>query len=323
MPVRSRLRVRYARELAQFEIQDSGIGIPAQDIERIFLPFERSGTASQRDDIGTGLGLAISSMLSHIMGGQLTVDSVVGEGSKFTLKIYLSEVRSPRARIKLNDQMSGYLGERKTILVVDDQASQRTLLAEMLIPIGFDVVQVESGAACLIEIERQMPDLVLLDIAMPAMDGWATCSAIRDRGHAQLPIIIVSANAFDSSMRRAEKLQNDDFVVKPVSLNELLSKIKLHLGIDWIPRPQPPPQTVSVTKVVQMIPNADVLRKLLDLGSIGYVKGILKQLDEIEQQDRAYAPFAIELRKMVKQFRLNEYTNRIKEVMRHDVDNIG
>ena len=313
------LRVRYARELAQFEIEDSGIGIPEQDIERIFLPFERSGAARLRDDIGTGLGLAISSMLTHIMGGQLTVESRVGEGSKFMLKIYLSQVRSPRPRIKLTDQMSGYFGERKSILIVDDQFSQRALLAEMLIPIGFDVVHTDSGPACLAEIERRLPDMVLLDIEMPGMDGWATCHAIRERGYAQLPIIIVSANAFDTSLRRAEKLQNDDFIVKPVSLNELLSKIRLHLDIDWITQTPPAP----VTQVMHMIPSAEKLNMLLELGSIGYVKGILRQLDEIEQQDRAYAPFASELRKMVKQFRLNDYTKRIKEVMRHDVDNIG
>ncbi|HEV7816254.1 MAG TPA: ATP-binding protein, partial [Janthinobacterium sp.] len=130
------LRLRYAREMAHFEIEDTGIGIGAEDIERIFLPFERSVSADLRNDVGTGLGLTISSMLANIMGGTLSVDSEAGRGSTFRLKLYLSEIHAPRPRLKLEDQMSGYAGSRKRILIVDDQAVQRTILVDMLQPRG-------------------------------------------------------------------------------------------------------------------------------------------------------------------------------------------
>lgn len=241
------VRVRYLREIAYFDIIDTGIGIAEDDLDRIFLPFERSNAANLREDIGTGLGLAISSMLTHIMGGELAVKSKVGSGSSFHLKIYLPEVHVPRPRLKLEDQMSGYIGPSKRVLVVDDQASQRLLLKEMLLPLGFEVIEADGGIACLEELARgtPTPDLVLLDIAMPVMDGWSVARAIRARGLTQLPIIIVSANAFESGHERnhdgVDPLLYNDFVVKPVSYNELLSKIRQQLHIDWVSAAMPPP----------------------------------------------------------------------------------
>ncbi|ASU37091.1 hybrid sensor histidine kinase/response regulator [Herbaspirillum sp. meg3] len=328
------VRVRYMREIAYFDIIDTGIGIADDDLERIFLPFERSNAANLREDIGTGLGLAISSMLTHIMGGELAVKSKVGSGSSFHLKIYLPEVHVPRPRLKLEDQMSGYIGPSKRVLVVDDQASQRLLLKEMLLPLGFEVVEADGGIACLEELARRTPDLVLLDIAMPLMDGWSVARAIRARGLTQLPIIIVSANAFESGHERIDPPLYNDFVVKPVSYNELLSKIKQQLRIDWVSSPEtsesaPPPlppstpekRLVSVQPMM-LVPSQEKLQALLELGSIGYAKGILKKLDDMEQQNSAYLPFTTELRQLVKQFRLNEYVTRIKEMIRHDVNNV-
>jgi signal transduction histidine kinase/CheY-like chemotaxis protein/purine-cytosine permease-like protein len=316
------MRVQYAREIALFNIEDTGIGIADEDIDRIFLPFERGNAARQRDDIGTGLGLAISSMLAHIMGGELSVKSRIGSGSVFTLKVYLPEVHSPRPVIHLNESMPGYVGSRKRILVVDDQPSQRTLLSDMLAPRGFDLADAETGSACLDEIARCMPDLVLLDIAMPGMDGWAVCRAIRDRGWTDLPIIVVSANAFDTILKRGENLCNNDFVVKPVSLIELLSKIKLHLGISWINTPSTS-APAQPARQMRLVPSADKLKMLLQLSTIGYVKGIHEKLDEIDSQDRLYAPYTDELRRLAKQFQLHQFSALILKDLHHDVDNAG
>ena len=314
-----KVRMRYAREMAYFEIEDTGIGIAEADIERIFLPFERSSTANLREDIGTGLGLTISNMLTHIMGGTLSVTSEIGNGSTFLLKMYLSEVHAPRPRLKWVDQMSGYAGVRKRILIADDQAQQRQILKDMLTPLGFDISETDSGANCLAAIEREVPDLLLLDISMPGMDGWTVSRTIRELGHNKMPIIIVSANAFDTATGRAGVPHHDAFIVKPVSLIDLLSAIKQHLSIDWITSMAPP---VAAPQPITSIPEAIELKALLELGAIGYIKGIQEKLDQLEQQNSDYTPFANVLRALLKQFELNEYTNRLKEMLRHDTDNI-
>ena len=304
-----------------------GIGIADEDLERIFLPFERSSAANLREDIGTGLGLAISRMLVHIMGGELSVQSRVGQGSSFHLKIYLPEVHVPRPRIKLEDQMSGYAGPCRHILVVDDQASQRRLLRDMLMPLGFVVSEADSGLACMERLGREVPDLILLDIAMPQMDGWTVARAIRARGLAQLPILLVSANAFENLHERNEPPLVNDFVVKPVSYHELLGKIRQHLQLDWVASILPPvpaevPPTPAAPQALMLVPPQNKLAALLELGSIGYAKEILRQLDAMERQQPAYLPFTTELRQLVKQFRLNEYVTRIKELIRHDLNDV-
>jgi len=316
------VRMHYLREIAYFDIVDTGIGIAAADLERVFLPFERSSAANLREDIGTGLGLAISSMLTHIMGGELTVESSVGVGTSFHLKIYLPQVHVPRPRLKLEDQMSGYVGAIKHILVVDDQASQRRLLKEMLAPLGFEISEADGGLACLEQLTQSLPDLILLDIAMPLMDGWAVARTIRARGHSQLPIIIVSANAFEPQHERSDTSLCNDFVVKPVSYNELLSKIRQQLHIEWVSAARPAESSAPLSQIMLLVPTQEKLQALLELGTIGYAKGILNNLAELEQQNPAYLPFTTELRQLVKQFRLNEYVIRIKEMIRHDVNKV-
>jgi CheY-like chemotaxis protein len=310
------LRLSYTREIALFEVEDTGIGIAPEDIDRIFLPFERSNTASIRQDIGTGLGLSISNLLAHIMGGELTVISTVGKGSTFRLRLYLREMREATSSTPEITNATGYVGARKRLLVVDDQASQRIVLNEMLTPLGFDIIEADSGTACIAEIEHQKPDLLLMDISMPEMDGWEVCRYLRDNGYDDLPIIIVSANVFDPTARQEDSLLCNDFIAKPFMMPDLLSKLKLHLGIEWI---SSTPTLPAEGQVIRLIPSKALLEKLLALGDIGYIKGIHAALDEIEADNAMYAPFCIELRTLVERFRLPEYMNRLKELCYDDV----
>ncbi|MFT5588355.1 MAG: signal transduction histidine kinase/CheY-like chemotaxis protein [Bradyrhizobium sp.] len=310
------LRLNYLRDMAHFSVEDTGIGMTADETQRIFHPFERTASADLRAVAGTGLGLTISSMLTHVMGGELTVTSTPASGSCFLLKLYLPTVHAPRPALTLTDPLAGYLGPRRRILIVDDQASQRTMLAHMLLPMGFDISEADSGAACLASIRAGVPDLVLLDIAMPVMDGWAVSRAIRDLnrpGTTTLPILIVSANAFDLAAGRAGFPCHDGFVVKPVSLLELLSKIKLHLRLEWIAAPPP---AAILTTTTPTLPSLDELTALLELGAIGYVKGILAKLTELEQRTPSQLTFTTGLRELVRRFRLNDFAARLKEAIR-------
>lgn len=314
------LRVHYAREIAVFEVQDTGIGIAQEDIDRMFLPFERSDAANQRKEVGTGLGLAISNMLAHIMGGELSVQSEPGRGSLFRLRIYLREERQPRQVRAESLQPQGYLGPRKRLLVVDDHASQRMVLREMLEPLGFDIVEAANGESCLRLVDEVRPDLVLMDIFMPGMDGWDTCEQLRAAGHDELPIIVVSANVFDPTARQRDSMLCNDFLAKPFLLAELLARLKLHLGIEWLTDPAPAP---SAAQAIKLIPPKPVLARLVALGDIGFVKGIQAELQQLELRSPLYAPFCAELNALVERFRLPEYMNRLKEWLHEDLDRVG
>ncbi len=313
------LRVTYAREIATFEVEDTGIGISEEDVARIFLPFERSDLANQRKEVGTGLGLAISNMLAHIMGGELSVTSVLGQGSIFKLRLYLREVRQPLPRDEATILASGYVGARKRLLVTDDQASQRIVLKEMLEPLGFEIIEAESGPACLAAVEETRPDLLLMDIAMPGMDGWEVCRLLRESGYSDLPIVVVSANVFDPTARQSDSMYCNDFIAKPFMLAELLSKLKLHLGIEWISAKA---SEAKAPQPLRRIPPRTTMTRLLELGAIGFVKGIHAELDRIEKENLLYAPFCNELRSLIDRFRLPEYTHRLKEWMHDDVDHL-
>lgn len=314
------LRVSYAREIAVFEVQDTGIGISQEDIDRVFLPFERSNAANQRQEVGTGLGLAISNMLVHIMGGELSVQSELGKGSVFRLRIYLREVREPKQRSAESARPQGYLGPRKRLLVVDDHASQRIVLREMLEPLGFDIVEADSGEACLQMVDACQPDLVLMDIFMHGIDGWETCERLRAAGHQELPIIVLSANVFDPTARQRDSMLCNDFIAKPFLLPELLARLKLHLSIEWLVEAAP---ERAAAQPVRLIPPKAVLARLAELGAIGFVKGIQAELERLEQHNPMYAPFCAELNALVERFRLPEFMNRLKEWLHEDLDRVG
>ena len=129
------------------------------------------------------------------MGGDISVASTVGEGSTFRVKLLLSEVTNPTRVAPVNAPIKGYHGARKTILVTDDDPTQRDLLREVLSPLGFILLSAPDGPGCLALAQHCRPDLFLLDISMPAMDGWAVAETLRSSGHHQARIMRVSASA--------------------------------------------------------------------------------------------------------------------------------
>src|SRR5690606_33097675 len=148
-----------------------------------FLPFERGSAGRRSGEPGTGLGLTITHLLTQLMGGELTVKSTPGQGSTFTVRLYLSETaEAPTERGVPQRPVTGYIGARRTLLVVDDQPTQRQMLAGLLLPLGFRLREAASGTECLQSVAEQRPDAVLLDITMDDLDGWQTARRIREAG---------------------------------------------------------------------------------------------------------------------------------------------
>jgi len=296
------LRVRYAREMASFEVHDTGPGIPSDEIERIFEPYARGSAGAAAGVTGTGLGLPISRMLVQLMGGQLTVDTVPGAGSTFEVRLQLPRVHAPSpAQAVPAFAPSGYAGPRRCILVVDNERNDRELLVNILAPLGFATEQAGTGAECIERCKHALPDLILMDLAMPVMDGWEASRILRRDMGSDVPILIVSANAYDKVLENPAGIAPEDFVVKPVNVAELLERIGARLGLDWVMHAEPAP---SSDRPVLRFPPAAQLEALREQLSLGYVRGITRQLDAIAALDPQYAPFATTLRGYAARFDL-------------------
>src|SRR3984957_15467058 len=296
--------VRYHHQVAAFTIEDTGVGIHESDLERIFQPFERARTVDAMPTIGTGLGLTITSLLTKIMGGDLNVRSEVGKGSTFRVKLLLSEVSRPRIASTMEYRVRGYAGPRQTILVVDDNAVQRQLIHDLLEPLGFVVLSAAGGRECLQIVERTNPNLVLLDIAMPEMDGWEVAQQLRRRHGKRPAILILSANAIDPRhMLEAERLY-DDPRMKPIYLRQLLKKIHALVDIEWlysndVPPPDSPP---TAAQLAATLPAGCDIDELIQLGEIGHVTRILERLGEIENGAPGCRRFISSARPIVNDF---------------------
>ncbi|MFC3606823.1 hybrid sensor histidine kinase/response regulator [Stutzerimonas tarimensis] len=303
------LQVSYLRETATFDVLDSGPGMLPEQLERLFQPFERGDPL--RKDHGLGLGLTIARMLVSLMGGELSVRSEPGQGSVFQVRLFLSEVRVPRAVVHDAHDIIGYAGPRRRLLVVDDHLEHRQVLAGLLGPLGFDVATAASGQEALSQVSLLNPDLILMDLSMPQLDGWETSRLIRERVGSRAPIIVVSANAFADDRERSVAAQCNDYLAKPVSAPALLEKIRQHLALDWLKRsaaPAPAPARLE-------LPSAAVLLELRDQASLGYLRGVLDTLDALEQREPHCLAFFALLRDLARRFQLNELNRRLAQAL--------
>jgi len=306
-------QVGYRHQVAEFTIEDTGVGIHKDDLVRIFEPFERARTAPAKATIGTGLGLTITGLLTSIMGGDITVRSEVGKGSAFRVKLLLSEVPRPRIASTMENRVRGYLGPRQTILVVDDNEIQLGLVRDLLEPLGFTIVTASSGREGLLAAGQSKPNLVLLDMAMPEMDGWQVAQRIRRNVRERIAIIMLSANAIDPNhMPDAERLY-DDSLMKPIDLRQLLKKIHALLDIEWIYESEAVAPPAASATVLVAPPHHD-LDELIGLGEIGHVRRILDKLGEIETSLPECHDFVLRMRTIVDTFDLKRYVAALSEI---------
>jgi signal transduction histidine kinase/CheY-like chemotaxis protein len=310
--------VSYRHQVAEFIVEDTGIGIHKDDLERIFQPFERARSAGAKATIGTGLGLTITSLLTKIMGGDINVRSEIGKGSTFRVKLLLSEVSRPRIASTMEYRVRGYAGPRQTILVVDDNEVQRNLIRDLLEPLGFVVVGAGGGREGLLLAEEINPNLILLDIAMPHMDGWEVAQRLRRQPGKRAAILILSANAIDPHhMLEAERLY-DDSLMKPIDLRQLLKKIHALADIEWLYETKPPANTPPAATIPPALPSDGDIDELIQLGEIGHVSRILEKLSEIESGSPQYREFTSRMRLMVNAFDLGRYRFALQEVRGSD-----
>jgi signal transduction histidine kinase/CheY-like chemotaxis protein/purine-cytosine permease-like protein len=303
-------RASHVRDMAVFEIEDTGPGIPADELERIFEPFARGGGESA--PAGSGLGLTIAKMLTDLMGGEMTVSSRLGEGTLFRVRLFLPELQGARIAAPTAPR-AGYAGARRRVLVVDNEEVDRTLLARRLQALGFEVLQAGSGWAALGLLKEQAVHAILMDLAMPGIDGWQTLRTLREQALSRAPVAIVSANAFDKGADNDVGITPADFITKPVRLDELLDWLGTQLQLQWLTTPPAPPAPVLPAGSPR--PPLEALQRLHEVASLGYPRGVLRVLEQIEAEHPHCGPWLAPLRRLAQDFRFDQLTPLIQDAL--------
>ncbi|WP_417687507.1 ATP-binding protein [Roseibium sp.] len=306
------LKVGYRSQVATFTVTDTGPGIALAEQSKVFEAFGRGEEVKAKRTPGLGLGLTITKLLTETLGGAIALSSEPGKGSTFVVRLMLAAVANPPTTAPSEEIVRGYEGPRRTIAVIDDNPDHRVLLQEILSPLGFHVLIAEDAAACLTMTENEHPDLFLIDILMPGLNGWELVKQLRDRGEAG-PIVMLSANIGDGSLRPDGLDLHNDTLAKPFDLRQLLEKIGKHLELTWTTEPRLRPEQDGGASHTLQSPGARHIRELISLGEIGYVHGIEAKLDELSDNPD-YSALVDILRTRIRAFDLAGYTKVLEEL---------
>ncbi|HEY6641118.1 hybrid sensor histidine kinase/response regulator [Povalibacter sp.] len=309
------LTVRYRNQVAEFEVADSGVGIPSQDIDRVFEPFERGNTPDVRAIPGTGLGLTITKLLTHIMGGEISLRSTLGSGTTFTVRLLLSEVMHEHPMESHPGTARDHDGPALTVLLIDDDPQHVEIIRSLLQPLRFQLFVASDGASGLQLAAEHRPNLALVDISLPDMTGWQIAAQLRATKN-KARIVMVSANAHEYHPGGGEDSLHDGFIMKPVDMQALLDCIGSVLGLRWIYE-LPAGATVADSTAALPTHSRHHLDDLYQLGRIGHVRGIQAKLQQMEDEDAANKPFAAHLRALVVNFNLKRYMNVVEDMRNH------
>jgi CheY-like chemotaxis protein len=298
----------------RFEVEDEGIGMTETQMTRLFQPFEQVAEAKRREG-GAGLGLAISQQLIRLMGGEIEVRSQPGKGSLFWFEIEVAGSRRAPQVPLVHSAPIGYVGERRKILVVDDVLENRAMLLEALDTLGFVVAEACNGLEALATAARFQPDLLVMDLMMPVMDGFEATRRLRNVPQgAALPIIATSASATTQIEVRSREAGASAFVSKPIQEPVLLSVIAGLLHLDWVFD-----QTAACR--VQgaagedgdvVPPPPDEMEVLRGLALAGNMRSIRDRADHVRGLDPRYAAFAGQLQALAEGYQSSAITTMIE-----------
>lgn len=302
----------------RFQIEDTGVGMTAEQLEKIFLPFEQVGDSLHKSE-GTGLGLAISRKIVEIMDSKIQVESIFGGGSKFWFDLDLPDVTDdillelPELQKNIFN-IIGYQGEPKTILVVDDICENRTVIINLLKPIGFKVIDASNGQEGLDMVKAYQPDLIITDLAMPVMNGFEMTEILRSQiEFSEIVIIASSAKVFDFNRQQSQQVGCHDFLPKPVKANELFDKLHHYLQLVWIYKPN---NTSSIKFDLEseniIFPPSIELVDLYQAAKAGYVLGIQEEVNRIQKLDEKYTNFSNTIMELMKEFNDEAIVDLIK-----------
>jgi signal transduction histidine kinase/ActR/RegA family two-component response regulator len=296
----------------RFQIQDTGVGMSTDQLQKIFTPFEQVGDTKKQSE-GTGLGLSISQRIVALMGDEIRVRSELAVGSvfEFEAELPLAEAEAHITTIAPRQTITGYEGDRLTVLVVDDSWENRSVILHLLEPLGFTVVEAADGHEGLVQAHQHQPNLIVTDLAMPRMNGWEFMTELRQTDALKdTPIIVSSASVFELDRQKSIAAGGNDFLPKPLRAEELYAMVADHLNLQWIEQSDAPQNAPSAPMV---IPPVTVLSGLLDCAKKGQIKGLRTELDAIAQLDPSYQSFVNYLSEAAQSFNIQKIRQFLQE----------
>jgi PAS domain S-box-containing protein len=274
------------------EIEDTGPGISPEDQDKLFRHFEQT-KSGQQAGTGTGLGLAISQEFVRLMGGAITVNSQVGQGSVFVIRLPLKEgdAQAVQAKDKPRHVLRLQSGQvTRRVLIADDIEDNRQLLAQLLAPVGFEIRLATNGAEAVQEFEQWRPHLVLMDFRMPVMDGREAIRRIRALPGGNEPkIIAVTASAMEENRLDLIAIGADDFISKPYREVELFQKIHNHTGVEYVYAADP--ENALQEEAAELAPESltgwphELIEAMREAVVTADLDQLLAKIDEVEARD--------------------------------------
>ncbi|MBN1889524.1 MAG: response regulator, partial [Thermoflexales bacterium] len=296
-----------------FEVEDTGVGIAPEQMERIFQPFEQAGEAGKRAE-GTGLGLAISQQIVQLMGSHIQVKSPLltshplggkegGPGSAFWFDVSLPVLETAaRGEPSPVRDIAGYEGARRKVLVVDDKEYNRLLLVDMLAPLGFELSTASDGQQAVDKALEWRPDAIVTDLVMPVKTGLEAVQEIRQQAElGEVAIIAVSASVLEADQEKSRVAGCNAFLPKPINPGRLLDTLAALLDLSWIYA-----EAAVESKAPLLPPPAEELAALHELASSGRIVDIQKQALRLEEIGETYIPFARKLQELAQGFEIEQ-----------------
>ncbi len=296
----------------RFEVRDTGIGMRQDQLELIFQPFEQVGDAQRRHG-GTGLGLSISRQLVRLMNGDIQVTTELGKGSMFSFELQVPLAANQAVLLPSSEKIIGYGGAPKSILIVDDIDANRAMLADLLSSLGFAISEANDGLQAVPSAYAQRPDLILMDIRMPGMDGLEATRRIRLNAElATIPVIAVSASASAEDEDDAIDAGVDIFMTKPIDDAQLLQHIGKLLQLTW--DLDQPVATVEVPSTLTAPPQVE-MTVLHALALEGNMRALRERAAHIATLDARFHAFAERLECLAKEYQSKAIMDLVKRHM--------
>lgn len=311
------LALGWSGQTATFEVRDTGPGISEAQQEQVFAPYERSGDTPHSGNAGAGLGLAISRAIVQMLGGDLQVQSIAGQGSCFKLRLLMPQVSGfVESKAGAILRPTGYTGERRSLLLVDDNPDHLSLLRSALGELGFEIAHASDGHTALAMAERGQFDAVILDVSMPGISGWETAAHLRAVHGRSLAILMLSANADERHGLDGQAANHDHFLLKPIDLSVLIDVLGRLLLLNWIwPKAVPSPQSDDVAADASLSDAARVhTEKLKSLLRIGHVRAMEEEIRNLERADPSAALLVAKLYDCLDRFDLTALGRTLEDL---------